>query len=86
MKKEYVKPEIYSEEFVISETVASDCTEPNFTHYSGSCSYADSGYTFFYTGTCVDDGETFIAIDRGDESALEGFCTYGPSVAAVFNS
>lgn len=85
MKKKYIKPEIYSEEFVISETISTTCTVPNHNHYSQSCSFDDDGYVYFYQVACVDDFDNgCIQIKPGEE--FEDFCTYGPSVGAVFNS
>ena len=89
MKRQSIKPQIYSEEFVVSETISttSDCRVKNFNHYSGGCAYKDSNYTFFYSDACENgDDDTYVRIDKGDEGSFEDFCTNGPVNAVVFNS
>lgn len=86
MKKKYIKPQLYCEEFSVTENIAS-CDVPNHSHYSGGCAYDDGLFVFFYESTCEDDGETHIVIGKDNKPGSEGiFCTYGPTVGAVFNS
>ena len=83
MKKEYIKPQIYSEEFEVAENIADSCEEPNYSHYSGGCKYDDGVFVYFYATTgCIDDGDTSVIITPDNESK---YCTYGPS-GTVFNS
>lgn len=86
MKKKYIKPQIYSEEFSVTENIAS-CDVPNHSHYSGGCAYDDGLFVFFYESTCEDDGDTHIVIGKDNKPGSEEiFCTYGPTVGVVFNS
>lgn len=86
MKKKYIKPQLYCEEFAVTENIAS-CDVPNHSHYSGSCDYDDGLFVFFYESTCEDDGETHIVIGKDNKPGSEEiFCTYGPTVGVVFNS
>lgn len=82
MKKEYLKPELYIEEFKLSATIASSCTIPNYNHYSKSCTFEDeSGLTFFYEGAC-----SGADIEVGGDTDIGDFCTNGPANGMVFNS
>ncbi len=86
MKKKYIKPQLYCEEFAVTENIAS-CDVPNHSHYSGGCAYDDGLFVFFYESTCEDDGETHIVIGKDNKPGSEEiFCTYGPTVGVVFNS
>lgn len=83
MKREYVKPTIYFESFVLSTNIASDCAKKTGIPTNGTCGLDMGGYVIFVESNTGCDIDVVL---NGDGS-YEGICYDVPTASTnLFNS
>lgn len=74
MKKSYVKPQVYFENFQLSASIAGDCEAIVKNQSKGTCGYEMTGGVVLFTGT--DSFCNFPIVDGSNK--YDDLCYHGP--------